>query len=117
MLIAIKSQLRVVERCQWRSEAEDVWLTLHLPSDNNIHLCCVYIPPKDDGAYAAFLNNLETIVASFPNDEFFICGYLILPNITWSYHGDCKYLHPSLYSDHQSTTFVDTLIYCGLNQF
>lgn len=75
-MIAVRGDLHVREKADWRSGAEDVRVTIY-PSCNNtktIHICCVYLLPMDINAVRYFTNKVQTLKPQLSDDIFLLCG-------------------------------------------
>lgn len=65
VLIAVKRELNAVERSEWRSSAEDIWVTISCKSrrnnrSRNIHLCTLYLCNECGGnSFSVQLNNFS----------------------------------------------------------
>ncbi|KAG5890896.1 hypothetical protein JTB14_029464 [Gonioctena quinquepunctata] len=116
VLIATRREIQVVERPEWQSDAEDLWLTLYTPKKGKIHLCCVFLPPGDDEAVAYFTNNLLRLFNIISDDAIFICGDLDMSNTSWNFKQNCSILIPS-FVDTKFTNLKDILNFYGLVQF
>ncbi|KAJ8952355.1 hypothetical protein NQ318_017249 [Aromia moschata] len=83
-LIAVRKEYQAVEHYKWRSDAEDIWVTLYLDDGiKKLHLCCVYLPPGDEYARISFASNLEHLINRVSEDTILICGDFNLPNVNW----------------------------------
>jgi hypothetical protein len=84
VLLAVKRDLQVVERLDWVSDAEDVWVTLTLGNKRinltyKIHICVVYLCNEKGGnSYKTqlqlFSNKLNELVFTHCTDKFIILG-------------------------------------------
>ncbi|CAH2097405.1 unnamed protein product [Euphydryas editha] len=125
VLFAAKKKFMAVERIEWSSTAEDLWVTLSCSKDSRnsrkIHFCTVYLCSANLGnsfnvQLQNFTDNLSIIINSCPNDLFVIMGDFNLSNITWS----CEAYHSPQFSGATGETqiyFLDTLAECNLTQY
>lgn len=118
VIIGVNKSLCSVMRQDWMTDSEDLWITItSVTSSVRIHLCCVYIPPKDPYSLTNFCSKLNEIVHQNAGDVIVICGDFNLPNISWSYDSVNKNCTPYNFSDTHSNLFIDTISFCGLSQF
>ncbi|KAG5892473.1 hypothetical protein JTB14_017437 [Gonioctena quinquepunctata] len=54
VLIGVENSISVKHREHFQSDAEDLWVTIHNDNNLKIHVCCVYLPPRDDYARLCF---------------------------------------------------------------
>ncbi|CAF4804595.1 unnamed protein product [Pieris macdunnoughi] len=128
VLLAVNRNLSVRERVEWRSSAEDIWITIaqfgkehgHF---NNLHICTLYLCAENAGnTHSIQLNNftqsLNEVVLENHQDTFIILGDFNLGNINWEFGGSGS-LHviPSCYSGEQQIEFIDSLEVCNLCQY
>lgn len=84
VLIAVKKELTVIERPEWRSSAEDIWVTIILKKSRpsvkyKLHLCALYLCKENIGnSYNTqllnFTNNLNNLILNNPLDKYILLG-------------------------------------------
>ncbi|KAG5868009.1 hypothetical protein JTB14_024060 [Gonioctena quinquepunctata] len=75
VLIAVRSKFKTVPQTKWFSDAEDVWITLYSEIPHfKLHLCCVYLPPKDDNARVLLTSKIQSILHNLAGDPVIIYG-------------------------------------------
>ncbi|CAG5052934.1 unnamed protein product [Parnassius apollo] len=94
VLIAVSKNIVAVDKPEWRSLAEDVWvsLTLSCPRSKRyikLNICTVYLCKENMGASFSdhvinFCNTLESLISPNPNDKFLIIGDFNMSSIFWS---------------------------------
>ncbi|CAF4919102.1 unnamed protein product [Pieris macdunnoughi] len=128
VLLAVRKDLMVVERSEWRSSAEDIWVTITLkrrnPSINyNIHLCTVYLCNEGSGnSYKTqvlnFSNKLGELVLSHPSDVFLVTGdFNFKDDINWVRSEGSTELLPIEYKSDYLKNFLDIINTCNLSQY
>lgn len=126
VLLAVRRDLAAVERPEWRSSAEDLWVTISLNNKNRnpnrikIHVCTLYLCRENLGnsfnsQLQNFAENLSLIVNSCPQDLFLLMGDFNLSNVDW--HDGPNFLQPVGIIGEAQTHFFDILAECNLNQF
>lgn len=126
VLLATHRRLTAVERPEWHSSAEDIWVTITTKKanrrshSNKIHICTLYLCKENLGnsfntQLQNFSEKLSLIVSSCPNDLFLILGDFNLSNINWN--GEINCLQPNGIVGESQVLFFDTLAECNLNQF
>lgn len=128
VLIAIRRDLSVIERIDWRSTAEDIWVTVTIRCKQTntsliIHVCVVYLCDENLGSpYKVQLNNfsskLTDIFTCNPSDEFIILGdFNMADKVTWSSLSGCDELLPCNICGDHFVNFFDVLDSCGICQY
>lgn len=96
VLLATRRDLTAVNRPEWSSSAEDVWVTVTHKNVNKqlqrIHFCTIYLCSEKFGnsfntQLTNFTDNLSIIVNSCPTDMFVVMGDFNLSNIHWERDG------------------------------
>lgn len=124
VLLAVRRDLAAVERTEWRSSAEDIWVTVSMKNNRTAtqtHLCTLYLCDQNEGyTYTSQLQNftdkLFEIVSTHPGDNFIIMGDFNMPYLTWNISDD-NILEPSGISGSTQEYFFDTINSCNLVQF
>lgn len=119
VILAFKKHLTVVERKDWESNAEDLWVTVITKNLKRINLCCVYIPPGANHSRNTydFMDKLCELRALHHDDNFLIAGDFNLPLINWSISNDNIM---KITNSHQSeiiSKISDTLSFNELSQY
>lgn len=117
VMIGIKEHIRFVERSEWSTLAEDLWITISSNNSFKLHICCVYIPPQDCAALNLFIDNLASLCDVLSNDKILICGDFNLPYLKWERFGNNTWFFPNNTYNAISSNFVDTMAYSNLKQF
>lgn len=124
VLLAVRRDFSAVERPEWTSSAEDLWVTVTFKNKDRsfrkLHFCTIYLCNENVGnSYDTQLGNfavrLSAFVESNPNDTFIIMGDFNMPMVDWTHDGN--YLQPSGICGETQIYFFDTLSECNLNQF
>lgn len=126
VLLAVRREYAAVEQPDWRSTAEDIWVTITLKNNSpvsrshRLHVCTLYLCKEKSGnsfntQLQNFTENLSFIVSAHPQDAFLIMGDFNLSHINWS--GDLGSLQPSGINGESQVFFFDTLSECDLNQY
>lgn len=129
VLLAVRRDFIVTERYDWRSTAEDLWITIsprrtkpHL-SHLNIHICVLYLCNENRGySYNKQLENfgdkLNAIIMCNQGDEFIIVGdFNFAGNVHWISKESCAELHPINIIDDNVLNFINITNTCSLNQY
>jgi len=83
VLLAVKDTYEA-SRCQeLECDAEDLWISITNSVGSKIYICCVYIPPGDNNAFASFVNNLYTLENIFSERAVVMVGDFNLPAVRW----------------------------------
>lgn len=128
VLLAVRRDLVAAERAEWRSSAEDIWITLKVPKSRSdipqkIHLCTIYLCDENRGhsfktQLLNFSDKLTELILSHPQDRFIVLGDFNLKDyITWLRTGTSAELSPTNITSENIRSFVDTLNACNLNQY
>lgn len=127
VLIAVKRELVAEECVNWRSSAEDLWVTLTLKNKKphinyKLHICVVYICTQKGGnslntQLDNFSNNLVDIILNHPSDKFILLGDFNLPNIDWQFANEDLHLSPSNIQGPVQTSLFDNFNLCNLMQY
>lgn len=128
VLIAVRNDLTVVERYDWRTSAEDIWISIVLKRSRpavsyNINICCLYLCKENVGnSYLTQLQNfhhkLNYVVSTSPLDTFLIVGdFNFGGDVEWHNSIDAIGLHPVNVSVQCILEFFDTINMCNLTQF
>lgn len=128
VLLAVKRDFQVVERSDWTSAAEDIWITLTLNkkrSNTNckIHICVVYLCCEKGGntyktQLKLFSIKLNHLIASHPTDKFMILGdFNFGDEVIWARSADTGELFPASYSGEHLIEFFDIINTCNLTQY
>lgn len=124
VLLAVRRELAAVERPEWNSSAEDIWITVTLRNknkfNNTLHICTLYLCKQNLGhSFNTQLHNfsekLSYIVNSCPRDAFLILGDFNLSNVDW--HCVDNTTQPIGMSGESQIQFFDTLAECDLQQY
>lgn len=127
VLIAVKNDLTVLERCDWRSTAEDIWVTIVLKRSRPavsyyIHICSVYLCKENVGhSYTVQLQNfhqkLNHLISTHPTDTFIIAGdFNFGSDVEWCNSNNDLELCPTNISSRYILDFFDTINTCNLVQ-
>lgn len=117
VLLAVHDSIVSCEQLNWRSSAEDLWVSVKISGKESMcHLCCVYLPPRDDDALIAFVNNTVEICNSHPNDIILIFGDFNVPDAVWTRQPPNINLKPSGDSL-RITNITEMASFGGLLQF
>ncbi|CAK1580774.1 unnamed protein product [Parnassius mnemosyne] len=128
VLIAVRNDLSVVERGDWRSSAEDIWVSILLkrsrpPVTYNINICALYLCRENIGnSYNTqllnFTQNINTIILSNPCDKFIIVGdFNFGSQVDWNVCSDSGELLPTNHSCQYISDFLDSVNTCSLSQY
>lgn len=115
-LIAVRNTLPAAEQVSWRSDVEDLWVTVNCGNSMRLHLCCVYLPCNDVVALDCFLSNIVNIVNAHQDDLVLVCGDFNIPSINWL-NTDSVSLLPADQNDIRSSRLADAMSLCNLNQY
>lgn len=124
VMLAVRREFAAAERLDWRSTAEDIWVTMSLRTKDGpilIHMCTIYLVRQGEGnSISAQLNNftrkLEDNFHSAPNDLFLIVGDFNMPNIDWDLKSS-GHLDPMEVTNENQIIFLDTVYACNLEQY
>lgn len=92
VFLAVRRELSAVERPEWCSSAEDIWVTVTTMNKdrtlNKIHFCTLYLCNQNLGntfntQLTNFSDKLFCIINSCPNDTFIILGDFNMSNVEW----------------------------------
>ncbi|KAG5869563.1 hypothetical protein JTB14_035889 [Gonioctena quinquepunctata] len=72
------------------------------------HVCCVYLPPKDDYARVCFTSKLNNIKDAIPDDPILIYGHFNIPHNEWVRVKENNFVRPSNV-DEKNANLVDLL--------
>lgn len=128
VLMAVKNDLTVMERCEWRTSAEDIWVSIVLKRSRPavrycIHICGLYLCKENAGySYLTQLQNfhhkLNYLVTSHPLDTFIIAGdFNFGGDVDWHQSDNNSALYPENVSSQGMLDFFDTMNLCNLSQF
>lgn len=128
VLIAVRCDLTVVERCDWRSTAEDIWISVTMKRSRptvtyNLHICGVYLCKENAGnSYNTqlqnYTNSLSNLMSSHLLDKFVIVGdFNFGSQVEWTYDTDSTGLSPVNCTCQYLSEFFDTSDTCNLSQF
>ncbi|KAG6446943.1 hypothetical protein O3G_MSEX004647 [Manduca sexta] len=130
VLIAVKSTFTVIERTDWHSSAEDIWVSLVLKRSRpqvsyNLHICVLYLCNENLGnSYITQLNNftnkLNQLTLKYPMDKFILMGDFNFGNdVCWTLNVDNENgeLIPQIISHQHIREFFDTAQISNLSQF
>ncbi|XP_037294971.1 uncharacterized protein LOC119189460 [Manduca sexta] len=128
VLIAVRKDLVAMERYDWRSSTEDIWITITLkklrPSVTYyIHICGLYLCKENSGSsfntqLLNFTHNLNNLMSSYPLDVFIIMGDFNFGNdVKWCKSPDGAELVPEEISDSSLVEFFDCVSTYSLSQF
>ena len=118
--LATRVELNAIEIPHWRSEAEDLWISIPINNISKLHVCCVYLPggPKHSYLLDVFILQLNNIMQNCNSDDtFLLLGDFNLPDISWEYINNDSFLTPASFTSPISVDFVDALNLQGLYQF
>lgn len=127
VLIAVKRELIAIEKPNWRSSAEDIWVSLILKRNRpqvsyKLHLCALYLCKENLGhSYYTQLNNFTTrlseLTVTHPLDKFVILGDFNFGNdVNWICSHGCE-LIPNRITNQQLVEFFDAVTVCNLSQY
>lgn len=125
VLLAVRREWMAVERPEWSSSAEDMWITVTLNNNSSnsqiIHFCTIYLCSEKCGnsfntQLSNFVEKISFIVHSCPNDSFIVMGDFNLSNILWTVDSN-GIIHHSGTSGETQLSFFDKLSECNLTQF
>ncbi|KAL0828963.1 hypothetical protein ABMA28_003854 [Loxostege sticticalis] len=113
VLLAVRRDLMAIQRPEWSSSAEDIWITVtykHDRKQTNIHFCTLYLCKENNG------NSYNTQLHNFTDKlTLIINSYFNLANIDWI--SDGENLQPSGVAGETQINFIDALTECNLTQF
>ncbi|KAL0878643.1 hypothetical protein ABMA27_003716 [Loxostege sticticalis] len=113
VLLAVRRDLMAIQRPEWSSSAEDIWITVtykHDRKQTNIHFCTLYLCNENNG------NSYNTQLHNFTDKlTLIINSYFNLANIDWI--SDGENLQPSGVAGETQINFIDALTECNLTQF
>ena len=115
VFIAVKNKLSAVLLPEFQSGAEDLWISIKLEGNKVLLVCCVYLPPNDNGAYACFSSKLNSLPI---RDEhiLLVCGDFNVPSAGWVQAEDGHYLEP-FNVEPKYSLLLDTFLFHNLLQF
>lgn len=76
VMIGVRSSIRTVHQEHLQSEAEDLWITLQINEHFKIHVCVVYLPPRNDKARTCFTENLQRNLGILGGQSIIVYGPL-----------------------------------------
>lgn len=125
VLLAVRREFTAIDRPDWNSTAEDIWVTISYKNKPNskpkkLHVCTIYLCDENRGySFSAQLNNfsdrLSHIINSCPDDSFILLGDFNLSNVDWVQNGNI--IEPTGVVGEAQIYFIDTLTECNLNQY
>ena len=115
VFIITRNNLKALKITEFQSDAEDVWVRVEIQRSVSVYLCCVYLPPNDDGAFVSFISKLSWISQQVSDNKIIICGDFNCHSLDWVYKNKNDYL-TSFVADQRSASLMDTLSFCGLLQ-
>lgn len=123
VMLAVHRDLVSLERIDWRSSAEDMWVTI-MTNDRSykIHICTVYLCTENNGnsfnqQLQNFTDRLNEIILSNPLDKFIILGDFNMTNLIWTRVTGSSDLSPSGAIGEQQRYFLDTINTLDLGQY
>lgn len=126
VLLAVRRDLVVIERPDWRSSAEDIWVTITVKRANvdlKINLCTVYLCKEGCGnsykvQLQSFANRLCELILSHPTDLFIVMGdFNFGADVFWGLDYETNEYLPFDYTAEYLMNFFDVLNTCNLKQF
>lgn len=82
ILFAIAKDIKFIEREEWSTSAEDLWVTIPT-GKHKTHLCCVYLPPASNiELFKTFFYRVTDICLNNPLDNIIILGDFNVPDFT-----------------------------------
>ncbi|KAJ8723720.1 hypothetical protein PYW07_007700 [Mythimna separata] len=128
VLIAVRNDLTVVERLDWRTSAEDIWVSIVLKRSRpavsyNINVCGLYLCKENVGnSYITQLQNfnlkLNQLVTAHPLDTFIVTGdFNFGGDVVWQHSADSSALNAEKIHVRYLLDFFDTINACNLSQF
>lgn len=115
-MLAIWREFPAVERPDWCSSAEDLWLSVNINdsgtrSNQCVHFCAIYLCKQKLGysfstQLVNFTDRLSDVINLHPNDKFVIVGDFNLSNVTWI-RDSAGVLEPCGVKDESQTNFFD----------
>lgn len=128
VLIAVRSELAVVERRDWCCSAEDIWVSLVLKRSRpaityKLHICALYLCNQNLGnsyndQLHNFADNMTHLILTHPVDKFIILGdFNFGSRVDWMVNdGGNEMISQNVTCQHLSE-FFDAVITSNLSQY
>lgn len=120
VFVAVSNDLKSVEvqELSCNNLCEDIWVSIQLPGNIKLFICCVYIPPYCNiNNFAAFFNKITSSLEVNNNDMMLILGDFNLPKFTWVFNSTSNIFSQDFVNDEIYFNFSETLSYNNLYQF
>lgn len=120
VFVAVSSEWNSAENQAWSCNniCEDIWISIQLPGNTKLFICCIYIPPYCTlNNYIAHFNKITEGVEVNNNDKFLIVGDYNLSKFTWTFNYSTCSLRQNFVNDEIYLNFSETISFNNIHQF